>query len=101
RNPWPDSEPRGWADVLRWRRERSKQTLAPDPPHGSFPSTTPAVMYPRASATDFAVTWIGHSTVLLQMGGLNILTDPVFSQRASPVQWAGPRRVMDPALALD
>ena len=39
--------------------------------------------------------------MLLQFGGLNILTDPVFSQRASPVQWAGPRRVMDPALSLD
>ncbi len=35
------------------------------------------------------------------MGRLNLLTDPVFSQRAFPVQWAGPRRVMDPGLALD
>jgi N-acyl-phosphatidylethanolamine-hydrolysing phospholipase D len=39
--------------------------------------------------------------VLLQVGGLNVLTDPVFSQRASPVQWAGPRRIMDPALSID
>jgi N-acyl-phosphatidylethanolamine-hydrolysing phospholipase D len=38
--------------------------------------------------------------VLLQVGGLNVLTDPVFSQRAFPVQWMGPRRVMDPALGL-
>ena len=38
--------------------------------------------------------------MLLQMGGLNIITDPVFSQRAFPVQWLGPRRVMEPALAL-
>jgi N-acyl-phosphatidylethanolamine-hydrolysing phospholipase D len=35
------------------------------------------------------------------MGGLNVLTDPVFSQRASPVQWMGPRRVMDPGLPLE
>jgi N-acyl-phosphatidylethanolamine-hydrolysing phospholipase D len=46
-------------------------------------------------------TWIGHSTVLLQLGGINVLTDPVFSQRASPVQWMGPRRVMDPGLPID
>jgi N-acyl-phosphatidylethanolamine-hydrolysing phospholipase D len=39
--------------------------------------------------------------VLLQLGGLNVLTDPVFSQRAFPVQWIGPRRVMDPALPID
>lgn len=86
---------------MRWRRERGKQVLAPDPPRGSFPSATPAVAYPRAGAKDVSATWIGHSTVLLQMEGLNILTDPVFSQRAFPVQWAGPRRMMDPALALD
>jgi N-acyl-phosphatidylethanolamine-hydrolysing phospholipase D len=39
--------------------------------------------------------------VLLQLRGLNVLTDPVFSQRAFPVQWLGPRRVMEPALPLD
>jgi N-acyl-phosphatidylethanolamine-hydrolysing phospholipase D len=39
--------------------------------------------------------------VLLQLGGLNLITDPVFSERAFPVQWMGPRRLMDPALALD
>src|SRR5258708_13321140 len=48
-----------------------------------------------------AATWIGHSTILLQMDGLNIITDPVFSERAFPVQWMGPRRVMDPAISLD
>jgi N-acyl-phosphatidylethanolamine-hydrolysing phospholipase D len=58
-------------------------------------------VYPRASAGEFTATWIGHSTVLLQIGGLNVLTDPVFSERAFPVQWMGPRRLMDPGLALD
>jgi N-acyl-phosphatidylethanolamine-hydrolysing phospholipase D len=48
-----------------------------------------------------AATWIGHSTVLLQLGALNVLTDPVFSQHAFPVQTLGPRRVMDPALPPD
>ena len=63
---------------------------------GLFPVAAPAISYPRASGTDLTATWIGHSTVLLQLGGLNVLTDPVFSQRAFPVQWLGPRRVMDP-----
>ena len=101
RNPWPDSEPRGWRDVLRWTLQRRRQQLAATPSRGSFPVATPAIAYPRASVSSFAATWIGHSTVLLQLGGLNVLTDPVFSQRAFPVQWAGPRRVMDPAVSLE
>ena len=47
-----------------------------------------------------AVTWIGHSTVMAQLGGLTLLTDPMFSQRASPVQFAGPRRHVPPGIAL-
>jgi len=47
-----------------------------------------------------AATWIGHITVLAQIGGLNILTDPVFSERCAPVQWAGPKRHTPPGLTL-
>ena len=46
-------------------------------------------------------TWIGHSTVLVQTAGLNILTDPFLSERASPVAFAGPRRVRPPALTAE
>jgi N-acyl-phosphatidylethanolamine-hydrolysing phospholipase D len=74
---------------------------APTPERNSFSTAEPHVVYPRAGATEFTATWIGHSTILLQMGGRNVLTDPVFSQRAFPVQWMGPRRVMDPPLPLD
>src|SRR5687767_1964196 len=101
RNPWPDSEPRGFRDILRWSRQRRKHGLPPTPPRGSLPTATPSISHPRARDAVLAATWIGHSTVLLQLGGLNILTDPVFSQRAFPVQWAGPRRIMDPAVAID
>ncbi len=47
------------------------------------------------------VTWIGHSTFLLQINGTNILTDPIFSERASPLSWAGPKRFTQPALGID
>ena len=47
------------------------------------------------------VTFIGHSTFLIQTPAGNILTDPVFSQRASPLTWIGPRRVRQPAVRLD
>jgi N-acyl-phosphatidylethanolamine-hydrolysing phospholipase D len=101
RNPWPDSEPHGWRDVLQWARERRGSPRADTPRRGSFQVSAPAISYPRVSSTEFTATWIGHSTVFLQFGGLNVLTDPVFSQRASPVQWLGPRRVMDPALPMN
>ena len=101
RNPWPNSVPHGFRDILKWSRERRRQNLPPTPPRGSFPTATPAIERPRASASEFTATWIGHSTVLLQFGGINIITDPVFCQRAFPVQWAGPRRVMDPAMSID
>lgn len=52
---------------------------------------------PAGAAT---LSWIGHSTFLLRLPGLNILTDPVFSQRCSPVQFAGPKRVRAPGIAL-
>lgn len=101
RNPWPDSEPHGAKDLLRWLRERRTTARAPTPARGTFPAATPNVVHPRASDSAHEATWIGHSTILLQTGGLNIITDPVFSERAFPVQWFGPRRVMPPALKID
>jgi len=100
RNPWPDSRLPRVRDVLRFLRERRTGTRAPTPARGTFPTASPAIQYPRGSDADFTATWIGHSTVLLQFGGLNVLTDPVFSQRAFPVQWIGPRRVMNPGLPI-
>ena len=99
--PWPDSEPHSFRDVLKWSRERRGQSRAPDPPRNSFPTAKSEIAHPRGGPDQFSATWIGHSTVLLQFGGTNIITDPVFSQRASPVQWAGPRRVTDPSMSVD
>ena len=47
------------------------------------------------------VTWIGHSTVLFQMGGKTVITDPIFSKRCSPVSFAGPKRYQEPALTVE
>lgn len=47
------------------------------------------------------VTWIGHSTVLVQMDGVTFLTDPIWSERASPFSFAGPKRYVDPGVAFD
>jgi N-acyl-phosphatidylethanolamine-hydrolysing phospholipase D len=100
RNPWPDAEPRGFRDVLRWSLERRRQNIAANPPVGAFGVAQPTHSA-RASGSELAVTWVGHSTVLLQLGGLNILTDPIWSERASPVQFAGPRRLVAAAFSFD
>ncbi len=47
------------------------------------------------------MTWIGHATVLLRVDGLTILTDPNWSERASPLTWAGPRRLVPPGLPFE
>src|SRR5689334_1231781 len=99
-NPWPDTEPHGFREFLRWRIDRRK-TLIPDPPFGSLPMHAPEIVVPRAPHGHRSVTWIGHSTLLIQAGDRNILTDPVWSERASPFQLVGPRRLMPPAMAFD
>lgn len=50
--------------------------------------------------TKMQLTWVGHSTFLIQAGGANILTDPIWSDRASPVSWAGPKRYACPGIAF-
>ena len=49
----------------------------------------------------FAITWLGHSSLFIQMHGRNILVDPVFSERISPVSWIGPKRFSQPSVAID
>jgi L-ascorbate metabolism protein UlaG (beta-lactamase superfamily) len=58
------------------------------------PSKPPA----RVNGSEMRVTWIGHATVLIQTAGLNILTDPIWSERASPFSFVGPKRVRQPGV---
>ena len=99
-NPWPNAEPHGFKEFLRWRIDRRKN-LIPDPPNGSLPTRAPEIVAPRAPRGHRSVTWVGHSTLLIQAGDRNILTDPVWSTRASPIQFVGPRRLMPPGVEFD
>jgi L-ascorbate metabolism protein UlaG (beta-lactamase superfamily) len=85
--------PRGFRDLLKWQFSR---TQAPWPKwiENTATPALPASLGPREAA----VTFVGHATFLLQFAGLNILTDPVWSDRCSPVSWAGPKRVRAPGL---
>jgi N-acyl-phosphatidylethanolamine-hydrolysing phospholipase D len=87
--------------VLAWGITRRLGRGVQSPPPGAFPGTTPAIAGPRAAPGTLTVTWIGHAAALLQMGPVNVLTDPMFGERASPVGFAGPRRLQAPGIALD
>src|SRR5258707_4300420 len=56
---------------------------------------------PGARPDDVIVTFIGHASFLIQAAGVNLLTDPVYAERASPVQFAGPRRARAPGMRFD
>jgi N-acyl-phosphatidylethanolamine-hydrolysing phospholipase D len=103
RNPWPGEggADRGLADLLRWRWQRIREPVARAPAGDAFPRAEPQISYPAAPAAEIRITWIGHASFLLQIGGCNVLTDPHFSERASPAQWFGPRRLTAPGLVFE
>jgi N-acyl-phosphatidylethanolamine-hydrolysing phospholipase D len=104
RNNYIESATRSLREVLRWQRERRRGKLPP-PPTLPIPRESADLRFLgenalRGANMQRSVTWIGHATALVQAGGLNVLTDPIFSARASPVQFAGPRRAFAPAIDL-
>ncbi|WP_245200074.1 MBL fold metallo-hydrolase [Herbaspirillum sp. LeCh32-8] len=90
RNNYPQPER---ASVWKWQWERLTQGL-PKPPanHYQFPVVKPDLAWLKGNRKSPSVTWIGHATALLQIGGKNVLTDPMFSERASPFSFIGPKR---------
>jgi N-acyl-phosphatidylethanolamine-hydrolysing phospholipase D len=102
KNPWPGYEDRGLIDVLRWsvwdritgKKPETKESY-------DFPVIENDGKFLRENTDKLTVTWIGHSTLLIQLEGVNILTDPVFSDRCSPVQWAGPKRHVKPGVDFE
>ena len=78
--------------VWYWRWARQGGTRAPEGGYENVPVVHPDLAYLRSNRSDTTITWIGHATLLLQTGALNILTDPMFSDRASPLPVLGPTR---------
>jgi N-acyl-phosphatidylethanolamine-hydrolysing phospholipase D len=101
RNPWSTADSREGGGFWRWQRERRQKELAPNPSPEQLPLEQFQVAYPHAAADEIRITWVGHATFLIQIGGANILTDPHWSRRASPVQFAGPSRLVEPGIPWD
>lgn len=86
-----------------WRWQWARRTAGlPPPPAASHRDwrVAPDLALLQAPGGNPSVTWIGHATVLLRLGDINVLTDPHFSERASPVGFAGPKRFHPPGVAL-
>ncbi len=85
-SPGQPSTDRSLRDLLRWRREKASRAVWPK----SVP-IEPTV--PSERSDQPRLTMVGHATVLIQVAGLNLLTDPVWADRASPLRFYGPKRV--------
>lgn len=97
RNPWPAAAPHGTGGFFKWMLTRSRrEALVENVP---APVKTSDIL--PAGANKPTVTWVGHSTFLIQISGLNVLTDPMWSERASPVSFVGPRRLVEPGISLE
>ena len=90
------TEHAGLGDLLRWMATRKPG------PWRKWTEVPPAPSPPRrVGRGQMRVTFVNHATVLIQMDGVNILADPIWSERCSPVSFAGPKRVVPPGLRFD
>lgn len=92
-NPGHETTDRGLRDLLRWKLKEKAAVWQPSVP------VQQAI--PDATVSALRATAIGHASVLIQSGGLNVLTDPIWSTRAGPLPGIGPRRVAAPGIAFD
>lgn len=94
-NPGPALPSRRGSILDRWAGAEPQAVWPDEVP------VTPTVPPRRVEGDEMVVTWIGHATVLVQVAGLNILTDPIWSDTASPFAFAGPRRHRQPGVRFD
>jgi Predicted Zn-dependent hydrolases of the beta-lactamase fold len=78
---------------------KNKEEKTPKRSPGPFKTEVSTYLTPPESG--LRVTWMGHSSLFVEIDGVNILIDPVWDKRASPVQWAGPKRFFSPPLSLE
>lgn len=98
RNNHPQPPPS--AEHFAKLQQEMRQARTTQPAQIDLAPVAPDLAFLHNNVTQPSVTWIGHSTVLVQIAGRNILTDPMFSTRASPLPFVGPKRHQPPGIAL-
>src|SRR5580658_1457152 len=91
----------GWRTMFRVLKRylTNQEEKTPKLPLGPF--HTDARIYETAPATGLRVTWMGHSSMLVEIDGVRVLIDPVWDERAAPLTWAGPKRFFAAPLLLE
>jgi L-ascorbate metabolism protein UlaG (beta-lactamase superfamily) len=90
------AEPKGFFSILKWRLTKDEG------PWREWVNAKPGpAPRKRIGKGEMRITFVNHSTVLIQIDELNVLTDPIWSDRASPVSWAGPHRVRPPGIRYE
>lgn len=97
KNNYAQQVNKSFGDFLRWQWESWRMDKVPSSPAASVAADLALLKAPTTLPT---VTWIGHGTALVQASGLNVLVDPIFSERASPIQIFGPKRAQPPGVAM-
>jgi len=92
----PGAPEHGFKQLIKWVTNRK-----PGAWRENIPSTPGPKPVARVQGGELRTTFIGHATVLIQTEGLNLLTDPVFSERVSPLSFAGPRRHRAPGIRFE
>ncbi|MFC1477264.1 MBL fold metallo-hydrolase, partial [candidate division KSB1 bacterium] len=102
RNPYPSYTNYRPGDFFKWTIVERIRGVKPEKPDTySFETVENDGAFLRENSSEFTVTWIGHSTLLIQMDGKNILTDPVWSDYSSPLQFVGPKRYVPPGIRFE
>ncbi len=91
----------GWSTFFKVLRLYLANRQERTPKRALGPFRTDAKIYESPPASGLRVTWMGHSSMLLEIDGVRVLIDPVWEERAAPVQWAGPKRFFAPPLRLE
>lgn len=89
-----------WA-FLKWRFGLSRAKAREPVPYVPKYAEPDITRIQNPDPTKIQLTWVGHATFLIQVAGMNILTDPMWSERASPVSWAGPKRESRPGIRFE
>ena len=94
-NNYIDHKMATFKEFWKWRKESTK------PKPLSFPLANNDPKFLQENRKQKTLTWIGHASFLIQLDGINILTDPHLTERASPIVFAGPSRTTPPGLAIE
>ena len=87
---------RGFLDALRW-----KLTSRPEPSPRFIADVARSIPPLKVEGRQTRITLVNHSTMLVQGSGFNLLTDPIWSERASPLSWIGPQRRRNPGVRIE